>query len=302
VVDLSRIDVLEIGGGNAALCAAITARQAGKSVLILECAPKVFRGGNSRHTRNLRIMHSQPISTLAGSYLEDEYWDDLLRVTDGQTDESLARMTIRATADITAWMTNCGARFQPALSGTLSLSRTNAFFLGGGKALMNAYYFTAAKLGVDVLYDTEVQELILDGDVFRRAIITCKGFPAEVQAKTVVAASGGFQANIGWLKEYWGDAADNFIIRGTPYAKGRVLRNLLAQGVMSVGDPKQCHAVAVDARAPKFDGGIVTRLDCIPHSIERVSQIGAASSCGLLGETVSLLNFLHEQEAIRVVE
>jgi tricarballylate dehydrogenase len=70
-----------------------------------------------------------------------------------------------------------------------------------------------------------------------------------VKAKTVVAASGGFQANIKWLKEYWGDAADNSIIRGTPYAMGRVLKNLLGQDVMSVGDPKQCHAVAIDARA-----------------------------------------------------
>jgi tricarballylate dehydrogenase len=70
-----------------------------------------------------------------------------------------------------------------------------------------------------------------------------------VTAKTVVAASGGFQAKIEWLKEYWGDTADNFIIRGTPYAMGRVLKNLLGQDVMSVGDPKQCHAVAIDARA-----------------------------------------------------
>jgi tricarballylate dehydrogenase len=82
-----------------------------------------------------------------------------------------------------------------------------------------------------------------------------------------VASSGGFQGNIEWLKEYWGEAAENFLIRGTPYARGRILRNLLDQGVASVGDPTQCHAVAIDARAPRFDGGIVTRLDCIPFGI-----------------------------------
>jgi tricarballylate dehydrogenase len=82
-----------------------------------------------------------------------------------------------------------------------------------------------------------------------------------------VVSSGGFQANIEWLREYWGDAADNFWIRGTPYARGRMLRNLLDQGVAAVGDPKQCHAVAIDARGPKFDGGIVTRLDCVPFGI-----------------------------------
>jgi tricarballylate dehydrogenase len=256
-----------VGGGNAALCAAISARQEGKSVLVLEHAPQVFRGGNSRHTRNLRVMHDSPLSVLTDKYTANEYWDDLLRVTAGNTDEALARMTIRSTAEILPWMESCGARFQPSLSGTLSLSRTNAFFLGGGKALMNSYYVTAARLGVDVLYDTEVLQLQLQGGRFSRAILTCKGFPAEVSGRSVVAAAGGFQANIEWLKEYWGAAADNFIIRGTPYAKGRVLKNLLSQGVMQVGDPKQCHAVAIDARAPKFDGGIVTRLDCVPFSI-----------------------------------
>ena len=83
----------------------------------------------------------------------------------------------------------------------------------------------------------------------------------------MVVSSGGFQANLEWLREYWGDAAGNFIIRGTPYAQGLVLKNLLDQGVAAVGDPTQFHAVAVDARAPKFDGGIVSRLDCIPFSI-----------------------------------
>ena len=79
-------DVLVAGGGNAALCAAITARQEGASVLLLESAPKAFRGGNSRHTRNLRAMHEAPNEVLTDAYQEDEYWDDLLRVTGGSTD------------------------------------------------------------------------------------------------------------------------------------------------------------------------------------------------------------------------
>jgi tricarballylate dehydrogenase len=83
----------------------------------------------------------------------------------------------------------------------------------------------------------------------------------------VVAASGGFEANIPWLKESWGEVAENFIIRGTPYNQGRVLRALLDRGAKQVGDPRQCHAVAVDARAPKFDGGIVTRVDAVPFGI-----------------------------------
>ena len=109
------------GGGNAALCAAITARQAGVSVLLLESAPRAFRGGNSRHTRNLRAMHDKPNEVLTDAYHEDEYWDDLLRVTGGNTDESLARMTIRASSGVFGWMRDCGVRFQPSLTGTLNL-------------------------------------------------------------------------------------------------------------------------------------------------------------------------------------
>jgi tricarballylate dehydrogenase len=268
MVDLTRgYDVLVAGGGNAALCAAITARQAGCSVLLCEHAPRAFRGGNSRHTRNLRAMHEKPNSVLTEAYLEDEYWDDLKRVTGGNTDENLARMTIRASSGVFDFMQQSGVRFQPSLTGTLNLSRTNAFFLGGGKALVNAYYLTAEKLGVDILYDTEVTALHMEDGVVRSASLTKNGYPETVSARCVVASAGGFQGNLQWMREYWGDAVDNFVIRGTPYNRGRILKNLLDQGVASVGDPTQCHAVALDARAPKFDGGIATRLDSVPYSI-----------------------------------
>lgn len=267
-VDLSQVfDVLVVGGGNAALCAAMTAREEGARVLLLESSPMELRGGNSRHTRNLRYLHEAGNDHLTGAYLEDEFWDDLLRVTSGRTNEKLARLTIRESCDLGVWMMRHGAQFQTAMRGTLHLSRTNAFFLGGGKALMNAYYRTASDLKVNVLYDAEVQDLQRGEGELASAVVSHRGEVKEVRAKSVVAASGGFQANLEWLKEYWGDATDNFIVRGTPYDTGRVLRALLDRGAKPVGDPRQCHAVAIDARAPKYDGGIVTRLDCVSFGI-----------------------------------
>lgn len=268
MADLSQTyDVLVIGGGNAGICAAITAREAGASVLLVEHAPKHFRGGNSRHTRNLRAMHEAPTSTLTEAYGEDEYYEDLLRVTGGETDAALARLTIRESATLPGWMEQRGVRFQPSLTGTLSLSRTNAFFLGGGKALLNGLYNHAEKLGVSVAYDTEIISINIQDGFVRDVSAISRGFPQTLRAKAIVASSGGFQGNLEWLKEIWGEAADNFLIRGTPYAKGKVLRNLLEQNVQETGDATQFHCVGIDARAPKFDGGIVTRIDCIPYSI-----------------------------------
>lgn len=252
-------DVLIVGGGNAALCAALTASESGARVLVVEWAPQEFRGGNSRHTRNMRCM--------SAAYGEDEYWNDLRLVTGGETDEHLARMTIRSSAEAGSWMKNQGARFQPSLTGTLHLGRTNAFFLGGGKALLNTYYEAARKRGIQVRYNAEVTALNICDGVFGSAIALIEGVPVELRGKSVVLAAGGFEANIEWLKEAWGEAAENFLVRGTPYNKGKVLKLLLEAGAQPVGDAKQCHAVAIDGRAPKFDGGIVTRLDCVPLGI-----------------------------------
>jgi tricarballylate dehydrogenase len=260
-------DVLVIGGGNAGLCAALSAREAGARVLVLEAAPRHFRGGNSRHTRNFRCIHDAPFNGLTDSYSEGEYWADLLDVTGGHTNETLARLVIRDSSSCRQWMSEHGVRFQPALAGTLQLSRTNAFFLGGGKALMNAYYRAAEQMGIDVQYDAEVCGLTIDQGRVVAVVFARGGQTAEIPARAVVAAAGGFQANLEWLREIWGPAADNFLVRGTPYDTGRVLRALIDHGVRTVGDGSQCHAVAVDARAPRFDGGIVTRIDCIPLGI-----------------------------------
>jgi len=260
-------DVAVLGGGNAALCAALAAAGRGARVLVVERAPRDFRGGNSRHTRNLRCMHAAPTDVLTDAYTEDEFMADVLRVTGGVTNEALARLMIRGSADAPRRMRGFGVRFQPSLRGTLHLGRTNAFFLGGGKALMNSAYAAAGRLGVRVAYDAEVIGLSIRDGRFESATVRMPAGDVEVRARSVVLAAGGFEANLEWLAEIWGEAAKNFIIRGTPYNTGTVLRLMLDAGAEPVGDPAQCHAVAIDARAPKFDGGIVTRLDSVPLGI-----------------------------------
>lgn len=259
------LDVLVIGGGNAALCAALMAREAGASVLVLESAPREWRGGNSQHTRNLRCMHDAPQDVLTESYPEEEYWQDLLKVTGGQTDERLARLAIRESSHCRDWMRQHGVRFQPSLSGTLHLSRTNAFFMGGGKALINAYYRSAERLGVKIRYESPVDRLELQDGRFVAAHCASQ----RIEARACVVASGGFESNRAWLREAWGQneagewPADNFAIRGTRFNMGVLLRDLIAQGADTIGDPTQSHSVAIDARAPLYDGGICTRVDCV---------------------------------------
>src|SRR4030095_11723678 len=118
-------------------------------------------------------------------YSEDEFLADLLRVT-GDTDERLAQLAVRASADCPDWMARHGARFQSSLRGTLHLGRTNAFFLGGGKALMNSYYAAAERLGIEVRYDAEVIGLDLEGGAFNSATVTVNGRSHSVRSKAVV--------------------------------------------------------------------------------------------------------------------
>jgi tricarballylate dehydrogenase len=161
-----------------------------------------------------------------------------------------------------------GVRFQHSLSGTLHLAHTNAFFMGGGKALLNAYYRSAENLGVQIRYDATVESLELDGDRFVAARVGGE----RIEARACVVACGGFESNRQWLREAWGQVngewvADNFLIRGTRFNMGVLLKDLLAKGADSIGDPTQSHCVAIDARAPLYDGGICTRIDCVSLGI-----------------------------------
>jgi tricarballylate dehydrogenase len=263
-------DVLVIGGGNAALCAALMAAEAGARVTLLEAAPRAWRGGNSAHTRNLRCMHDAPQDVLVDAYPEEEFWQDLLKVTGGITNEHLARLTIRASSTCRDWMRQHGVHFQPPLSGALHVARTNAFFMGGGKALVNAYYRSAEKLGVQIRYEAKVERIEVEDGRFVAAHVTTPQGTERLTAQSCVLAAGGFESNRDWLREAWGQnergewPAENFLIRGTRFNQGTLLKHLLDDhGADRIGDPTQAHMVAIDARAPLYDGGICTRIDCV---------------------------------------
>ena len=260
-------DIVVIGGGNAGVCAAITAAERGCSVLVIETAPREFRGGNTRHTRNLRSVHDEPTDVMSDRYTFEEYWDDLMRVTKGVTNEHLAKLTLKSSQALMEWLIERGVRFQTALSGTLNLNHTNAFFLGGGRAMLNSLCRHAESVGVQFIYEAEVTDIALENGFCESIDVFWQGQPHFIQCKQLITAAGGFEADLDWLAEGWGDAAKNFLVRGTPYNKGRVLRVLLDRGAQPVGALDQCHAVAIDARAPKYDGGIASRVDGVPFGV-----------------------------------
>ncbi|SEH30369.1 tricarballylate dehydrogenase [Magnetospirillum fulvum] len=250
--------VVVIGGGTAALCAAIAARRAGASVILLDRAPPENRGGNTRHSRNLRIMHCAPSPLFPGSYDEADFHADLTKAAEGAGDEALGRLLIRRSAAVPDWLAAQGVAFQTIACGGLPWSRKTAFFLGGGTAMINTLYATATRLGIDIRHRSHVIGLSRDGAV---TLADGAGGTRTVRARAVVVASGGYQANPVWLAEQWGDDAAELIVRGTPFAAGEPLRALFDLGAASVGTPGACHLVAVDGRLTEADGGIVTRVD-----------------------------------------
>ncbi|AXL46616.1 tricarballylate dehydrogenase [Campylobacter jejuni] len=264
-------DIVAIGGGNAALCAAIAAASKKENIKIalLESSPKEWRGGNSQHTRNLRSMHDKPTDVLTQSYSEDEFFEDVFKVTKGQTNEEYARFVISRTPKAVEFAKKYGVRFQPSMRGTLHLGRTNAFFLGGGKSLVNAYFNAAKNLGVEIFYEFEALDLMVENGCCKEILVLDKKQNQEVKIKTkaVIVASGGFESNLEWLEEAWGQRAKNFIIRGTRFNQGKMLKALEKNHAQIIGDPTQGHMVAIDARTPKYDGGIASRVDCVSLGI-----------------------------------
>ena len=257
-------DVVVAGGGNAGLCAALSARDGGARVLLVERSPLWRRGGNSRHTRDIRYAHSEADEWASTPYPVTDFMADLEAVT-APARADLAELLVNESQTLPDWMEKRGVRWQAQIRGTLHLD-TNRFFLGGGKTLINTYYETALREGVEVLYETSVAALDVADGHCDAVHLSQNGSRHVVGARSLIVSSGGLEANASWLAEWWGDAANNFIVRGTPDNDGELLLTLLAQGAKAAGN-QLFHAVGVDARSPRSDGGIVTRVDSIPFSV-----------------------------------
>ena len=249
-------DVLVIGGGVAGLSAVIAARRLGGSARLVESAPLALRGGNARHARNFRIAHAEPEFFAPGAYPEDEFLSELVRTTGGGTDAELARSLIADTTDVVDWLAGNGVRLQNPATSAIPFSRRTAFLLGGGKAMINALYQTAEKIGVVIGYDSKAQVLGRSGDGFWEVEIRNGAATERVRANALVAASGGPRA-----------LAEGLVLRGGAYSDGAWMQRMIEAGAQTIGDPASGHMVAVDARGPQVDGGIVTRITALPYGL-----------------------------------
>ena len=260
-------EVLVIGGGVAGLSAAIAARRLGASARLIDSAPQGLRGGNARHARNFRIAHATPNLYAPGAYAVDEFLSELVMTTAGQTDMELAHSLIADTTDVIKWLTANGVSLQNPAIGAIPFSRRTAFLLGGGKAMINALYETAARIGVATDYDSEAKDLRANSDWTWEVEIRNGAATERVHARTIIAASGGPGAEPEWLRAHFGTQAEGLMIRGGAFSDGEWMKKLIETGAQTVGNPSSGHMVAVDARGPKADGGIVTRIAAIPYGL-----------------------------------
>ena len=187
----------------------------------------------------MRVAHDAAMGTLTGPYPVAEFRDDLMRVTKGETDEALADLTLERSKELWDYLEAQGVRFQPSLGGTLSLGRTNAFFLGGGRSMLNALYRTAEDAGVEIRYDTPCRgyrdrgRLLRRGDVGERLAERPRRPDPRRGPQLRRRRAGGFEANIEWLKEAWGPAR-----RELPHS-----RHALQQGPRAAPPPRRGRAL-----------------------------------------------------------
>jgi tricarballylate dehydrogenase len=269
-------DVVVVGGGNAALCAALAAREQGASVLVLERAPEAKRGGNSAYTGGgFRIVHhgaadikkivpdltdDEIARTDFGEYSAEDYLDDLGRITQYYIDPDLAETIVRNSTETVHWMRDRGVRFMPNygrqaynVKGRFKFFGGVVIFAnGGGRGLVDLLYKAVAKHGVTVRYGVRATQLARGPGGVEGVRVTSNGVEELIRAKSVVLASGGFEANREMRTRYLGPGWDMAKVRGTRYNTGDGIQMALDIGAQSYGQWSGCHSVAWERYAPDF--------------------------------------------------
>jgi tricarballylate dehydrogenase len=269
-------DVIVVGAGNAALCAALSARETVERVLVLERAPEAEAGGNSRFTAGaMRVVYDgvEDLRKLVpdltpeeiertdfGAYTADQFFDDMGRVTQYRCDPDLTEILVRRSFDALAWMRAMGVRFVP-IWGRQAFKVDGRFKFwggltvevwGGGPGLVEALTKAARSQGIEIWYSARATELIHDDDGVHGVRVKRAGKTVDVRGKAVVLAAGGFQANPEWRTRYLGPGWELAKVRGTRFNTGDGIKMALDIGAAAVGNWSGCHAVAWERNAPEF--------------------------------------------------
>jgi tricarballylate dehydrogenase len=269
-------DVIVVGAGNAAFCAALAAAESGKKVLVLERAAEDEAGGNSRFTAGLMRVAYNGVEDLKraipdlsdeeiarsdfGTYTEEQFLDDMGRVTEYRCDPDLTEVLVKKSLDTVAWMRSKGVRFTAAWGRqAFNIGGRFKFWggltveaVGGGPGLVESLTTLARKNGVEIWYEARALDLLYDDAGVKGVRVKRKGKTVELKAAAVVLAAGGFQSDPEWRTRYLGPGWELAKVRGTRFNTGDGIRMALAAGAAPTGNWSGCHAVAWERNAPEF--------------------------------------------------
>lgn len=294
-------DVIVVGGGNAALLAALAAHEEGAKVLVLEKAPPEWRGGNTYFTTGSfrtpfgnaweamsklmpDLSQTELESFVIPDYTKDDFYNDVMRVTEGRSDSDYLELIAEEGLPTMEWMVKQGMGWEPLISQTtirkgdkLMWPKGGAIFQakGGGAGLCDRQFELVTQRGIEVRYKTKVSNLLVDnkGRVYGVIARTEDGFQ-QIKSKAVILGCGGFEANSEMRAKYLGKNWDLCMVRGTPYNTGDMLKAALELGAMPAGHYGGCHAAFIDAEAPQpADRAMTDRTRRISYSLGVIVNI-----------------------------
>jgi len=273
---MNDFDVIIVGAGNAAFCAALAARESGATVLMLERARQELSGGNSRFTAGAirfaydgvediralcpELSEEQLAITDFGSYTTDQFFDDMFRVTRFRTDPDLCERLVLGSRETLGWVRSHGLRFLP-IYGRQAFKVEGRFKFwggltleawGGGPGLVERETELANQAGIEIRYGARAVSLLFDGHKVTGVKVRKDGELHEVRGKSVVLAAGGFESNVEWRTRYLGPGWEMAKVRGTAFNTGDGIRMALDIGASPCGNWSGCHAVGWDYNAPEY--------------------------------------------------